>query len=851
MKIKFIVYMLIVLNVLCVTKTFSQEQQHSFFNDSTWNTLLPLTLSPDGQWAIVGNRYNNNPRTNKLFFINTKTKETRDLTHLSGFFESILNNGLTVGKINNKLIVYSLNQKDSLLISNDIKLFNVNTKENLLFYLEKNNDFTITRINEKLNKNKIELSLLNIDRYYLSPNSNTLVVLNKQKELIQINLNNFTSNKIIDLKGDIKTLKWNLNQDGFVIHTNNKLNVIDLNSNKKGVIDITENDTIENLKLSFFSNNDLYVSYGFNSNEIIPDTDYLDIWQGNSKQLLSSDFQTKYKKTYKAFVYKNKQDELIPLEKNTNQDYLNIGIPGYLLSYNYYKNQDFKNHAVPIEYSLYDISKKKNIQVVTTKSNSVFNPSIDGKHILYSKDGSNEWEILNIKTLEKHPFKVDNSSHFVFTPIWSQDSKTIFYSFDGNLYSYNLQNKKTNRLTQFTKKDNSTIQRLINKSSIPSYANYINTNNPFYFSVLQGQKKSIYVYEKQKAKPIYTTTKNIQLSSTLTNTSNVDSNTILFSIEDYNLPPSILSIKDNTVNTLMESNINKNLYLWRKRIDFNYTDKYNKKLNGYLFYPKNYDPNKKYPMVVQVYDLILLSPPDKFTIPTHVGSSNGFNSAILTENEYFVLSAQTYVTEEGPGVSATEGITNAVEKALEIEPSIDKENLGLIGHSFGGYKAASISVLSDMFKASVSGAGAYDLIGGLMFRYSNYRRMPDWFMAEYSQSNLRVKFSEDPEKYYKNSPLLNAYKTNTAMLLFTGIQDENIYWKNTQKMFIALKREQKPVIALFYKNINHGVSNQNPIETIDLSKRVLDWFNYHLKENKEIKWIKDGIDYNTYSISPI
>ncbi|MEC4086632.1 alpha/beta hydrolase family protein [Myroides odoratimimus] len=229
-------------------------------------------------------------------------------------------------------------------------------------------------------------------------------------------------------------------------------------------------------------------------------------------------------------------------------------------------------------------------------------------------------------------------------------------------------------------------------------------------------------------------------------------------------------------------------------------------------------------------------------------SPESTNSSLLTENEYFVLVAQTYVTEEGTGISAIDCVTNAVNKSLEIEPSIDKDNLGVIGHSFGGYKASAISVLSDLFKASVSGAGAHDLIGS-MFRYSYYRRMPDWFMTEGSQAKMNVKFSEDPEKYYNNSPILNAYKTKTAMLLFTGLQDDNIDWENTRRMFIALKRAQKPVMALFYKNINHGFSTSDPVENRDLSIRVLDWFDYHLKNKKNIPWIKEGLDYNTYSIS--
>ncbi|MDM1412124.1 prolyl oligopeptidase family serine peptidase [Myroides odoratimimus] len=847
MEIKFIKILLLVLNILFITGVLAQNKKsEDFFADSTWSMSYPNLLSPDGQWAVIG-KHNNNGPISKLYFVNTKTKDKKDFSHFSNFYRSFLNKGVVVGNIKKDLAIFSLNQNDSLLIKDVVK-FDTNFQNNLLFQLKNNGDFTVTELHENLKRNKVLFSLTNIDKYYLSPNTNQIVVINKQRELLYIDLKKISFKKILSLDKDISTFKWNITQDGFGIKTNNTLILVNLNSLKVKNIDLTKWDNIENLEFSFFLNNDLYLSYQIKSNQTIPYSEYLDIWQGNSKLLFPSDFNIKYKKRYEAFVYNDKQDTIIPLERKIDKDYLNIGIPGYLLSYNYFKNIDFNDYFPSIEYSLYDINKQKNVTFLSLTSQSPFSPAIDGKHILYPVNYTKDkWEILNLSTLEKYSFDADNLSKG-FTPIWSHDSKTIFYSFKNNLYSYNLENRKTIKLTQFKNSDNIHIGRL-NRESIPSYTSYVNTNKPFYFTVTQAKNKTVYVFDKQKVKPIYSSTKNLTFPSTNNKLYSNDYNTVLFTIEDYDLPTKTLSFQNKEISTIMESDIDKDLYKWRKRVDFTFTDKYNKPLNGYLFYPKNYDSNKKYPMIVQIYDLQLISNPDIFSIPLHIDSDSGFNSSLLTENEYFVLSAQTYVTEEGPGISALDCVTSALEKATEIEPTIDKENLGLIGHSFGGYKTSAISVLSDLFKASVSGASVHDLISS-MFRYSNYRKMPDWFMTEGSQTKMNVKFSEDSKKYYNNSPILNAHKTNTAMLLFTGLQDENVHWENTRKMFIALKREQKPVIALFYKNIIHGFSLSNPKEKIDLSIRVLDWFDYHLKNKETIPWIKDGLDYNKYSISP-
>ncbi|MEC4115094.1 prolyl oligopeptidase family serine peptidase [Myroides pelagicus] len=852
MKTRRLISLILIINILSLVETYSQTKTSDFFNDPTWNSNEPLGLSPDGEWAVIGKRYNKNPKVNKLYFINTKNNKKKDLTHFSGFHESLLNKGLVVGRVNDNLAIYSLNQNDSLFLKN-IKKFNTNQDFSFLFHLDENNEFVITKLNEILSKNKTVLSLQNIERYYLSPDSNSIIVLNKSKDIIHIDLKKLKPFKILKINDQITNFKWNIKQDGFVIKSNNALNIVNLNDHTFKRVELREtNATMYNFQVSFFLNNDVYFSYETITNDTITENEFVDIWKGNSKLLLPSDFKHKYKKSYKSFIYHNKNEKITELNRDINREYLNIGIPGYLLSYNYFKDIDFNNAFHSVEYSLYDINKKKDIMIVSSVTQNPFKPSIDGKHILYPINNTrSKWEILNVNTLEKHSFNVDvmpptNKSGYTTTvPFWSQDSKTILFPFKSNFYSYNLKRRKTTKITHLKKNNERSVGKIINPIIIPSYTSYINKSTPFYFTVFQHPETTIYVHKNQKTIPIYSTKKQLSINNKISN----DLETILFSIEDYNLPPQILSFQNNEVKTLLESDIQKDLYSWRKRVDYTFLDKHNKKLNAYLYYPKNFDPKKNYPMIVQIYDLGLHSPHNEFAIPVHVATDSGFNSAILTENEFFVLRAQTYVSDEGPGVGAVDCVTAAVEKAVEIEATIDIDNLGLIGHSFGGYKTSAVSVLSNLFKASVSGAGAHDMIAS-MFRYSYYRKMPDWFMVENSQTNMNVKFSEDPTKYYRNSPILNAHKTQTAMLLFTGLQDENVAWENTRKMFIALKREQKPVVALFYKNINHGFNSLKPTESNDLSERVLDWFNYHLKDKKHIPWIQSSLDYNKYSLSP-
>lgn len=216
---------------------------------------------------------------------------------------------------------------------------------------------------------------------------------------------------------------------------------------------------------------------------------------------------------------------------------------------------------------------------------------------------------------------------------------------------------------------------------------------------------------------------------------------------------------------------------------------------------------------------------------------------LLNEQGYFVFMPDTYVSEEGAGLSALECVTKGIEAITVAEPSIDKTKLGLMGHSFGGYETSFIFSQTNLFTAGVSGAGAHNLIK-YTYEYNYALKMPNWFRAEGNQIDLRVSFGENPMKYHNNSPIHSAQNFETPVLLWTGMKDHTVYWKQTQHMCVALQRYRKSVIALFYKEEEHSMRKKN--EQLDLTYRVLDWFDYYLKGNKEIDWISKGIDYHSY-----
>src|SRR5690606_26607427 len=142
------------------------------------------------------------------------------------------------------------------------------------------------------------------------------------------------------------------------------------------------------------------------------------------------------------------------------------------------------------------------------------------------------------------------------------------------------------------------------------------------------------------------------------------------------------------------------------RMDFGYSEHItynwnNKHLTGALLYPANFNPQKKYAMIVYIYEKA--SYLENVFIPPTKNNYIGFSSLRYIINDYFVFYPDVSYTIGDPGVSALKCVTKAVNKVLELG-FIDFNKIGLIGHSFGGYESAFIATQTDMFAAIVAGA---------------------------------------------------------------------------------------------------------------------------------------------------
>jgi dipeptidyl aminopeptidase/acylaminoacyl peptidase len=249
------------------------------------------------------------------------------------------------------------------------------------------------------------------------------------------------------------------------------------------------------------------------------------------------------------------------------------------------------------------------------------------------------------------------------------------------------------------------------------------------------------------------------------------------------------------------------------------------KMNGSLVYPAHYIPKKTYPMIVKIYERestnIL-----NFEAPG-CPSENGFNLLDFVTNGYFVLYPDISYEMGSPGISALNSVKAAVEKAFQ-EKEIDKDRIGLIGHSFGGYETTFIITQTDMFAAAVAGAAVTNLV--------NYYHEVDWDMVfpqmwrmENQQGRFGNSYYHLKADYLRNSPLENVERVSTPLLLWTGKMDTNVNWSQSVQMFLALKRLGKTSKMLLYENESHVLTKRK--NQLHLDTTIFNWMETYVKKN--------------------
>ncbi|MFO7867430.1 MAG: prolyl oligopeptidase family serine peptidase [Candidatus Aminicenantes bacterium] len=249
-----------------------------------------------------------------------------------------------------------------------------------------------------------------------------------------------------------------------------------------------------------------------------------------------------------------------------------------------------------------------------------------------------------------------------------------------------------------------------------------------------------------------------------------------------------------------------------------YLDVDGNELYGILYYPVDYQPGKKYPLVCEIYERFF---------------DNGFNTSmnIIANQGWFGLRPSVNLEIGYPGEAWVKGVTTAVNHLIE-RGLVDPKKVGVHGTSYGGYAASLLITQTDRFAAAVNISGKVNIISFLgdspRIGHRNYGA------AEAGQDRLGKTLWEAPLKYIRHSAVMFADRVKTPHLLITGEGDWNVPAGNTREMYYALRRLGKECVWVNYTDDGHGLGAAADEEIyLDKWTRLIDWYKDHFKDETE------------------
>ncbi|MDA3867716.1 MAG: prolyl oligopeptidase family serine peptidase, partial [Salinivirgaceae bacterium] len=215
------------------------------------------------------------------------------------------------------------------------------------------------------------------------------------------------------------------------------------------------------------------------------------------------------------------------------------------------------------------------------------------------------------------------------------------------------------------------------------------------------------------------------------------------------------------------------------------------------------------------------------------------NFSYYVSNEYLLFIPNIRYKSGYPGESAVNYVVSGPTTLLNKYDYIDKDRIGLQGQSWGGYQVAYIITETNLFAAASAGAPVTNMTsayGGIRWK-SGMSRM---FQYEETQSRIGGTLWEKPLQYIENSPVFFAPKVNTPLLMRHNDNDGAVPWYQGIEYFTALRRLNKPVWLLNYNGGPHNEKAKSP-NSVDLSIRMMQFFNHYLKGEPAPKWMTEGI----------
>ena len=244
-------------------------------------------------------------------------------------------------------------------------------------------------------------------------------------------------------------------------------------------------------------------------------------------------------------------------------------------------------------------------------------------------------------------------------------------------------------------------------------------------------------------------------------------------------------------------------------------------IQGWLLFPHNYDPAKKYPMLVSIH-----GGPAWIQVPSV--ASMDFQITSFTHLGYFIFLPNprgsfgqgeefTRANQRDFGFGDVSDVVSGVD-AIKAKYPVDSQRVGIIGWSYGASTAMMAVGRSNRFRAAVAGAGASNLLS-----YYGENQIDKWMRFYYGASAY-----DDADAYMRTSAISYVKQVKAPTLLVVGERDEEAPPPQSFEFWHALKELGTPTQLVVYPEEGHSFEKYR--NRIDLVERAADWFAKYMPE---------------------
>ena len=313
--------------------------------------------------------------------------------------------------------------------------------------------------------------------------------------------------------------------------------------------------------------------------------------------------------------------------------------------------------------------------------------------------------------------------------------------------------------------------------------------------------------------------------------------TVVFTLSRFEEFPN-LWVSDTSFRNMQkvsDANPQQSEFVWGRSEIIEYINADGKKLRAILTRPDNFDPAKKYPLMVYIYEE-LTNNLHNYVTP-NVATS--INITRYVSNGYVMLRPDITYATGYPGESAEKCVIPAINTVVAMG-FIDPKRIGIQGHSWGGYQITHLITRTNLFAAVEAGASVSNMIsayGGIRWGTGMVRE----FQYEKTQSRIGAPPWDAPLQYIENSPIFWVKKIQTPYLTIHNDADDAVPWYQGIEFNTAMRRLGKEAYMFSYNGEPHGLRNRDNMKhwTVHMDE----FFDHYLLGKPRPEWMDKGVTY--------